>query len=64
MSQFPGEIAAASWDSVVFDLPDSDTLIRVPTLDPLRGTREHVGRILESSTEAAALVQALSDQTG
>lgn len=64
MNQFPGEIAAASWDSVVFDLPDSDTLIRVPTLDPLRGTREHVGRILESSSEAAALVQALSDHTG
>lgn len=64
MSRFPSEVAAASWDSVVFDLPDSDTLIRVPTLDPLRGTREHVGQIMDASPEASALVQALSGQTG
>src|SRR5665809_151927 len=43
LAQYPDEVAAASWDSVIFDLPGRDSLQRVPTLEPLRGTREHVG---------------------
>jgi hypothetical protein len=35
----PSHVAAASWDSVIFDLPGRDSLQRIPRIDPLRGTR-------------------------
>jgi proteasome accessory factor A len=62
MRRFPEQIAAASWDSVVFDLPDRDSLLRVPTLEPTRGTRDHVGAILERVVDASGLIDALTDQ--
>ena len=40
-------IAAASWDSVIFDLPGRESLQRVRTLEPLRGTKEHVGDLFD-----------------
>ncbi len=58
--RFGASVAAASWDSVIFDLPDRDPLVRVPTLDPLRGTREHVGALLDSASSAADLVRSLT----
>lgn len=61
MRRYADHVAAASWDSVVFDLPDRDTLLRVPTLEPTRGTREHVGDLLERSHDAAALIESLTD---
>ena len=61
MSQYPETVAAASWDSVVFDLPDRDTLLRVPTLEPTRGTKDHVGDLLDASTDASALIDALTE---
>lgn len=57
--RYGAQVAAASWDSVIFDLPGSDPLIRVPTLDPLRGTAEHVQDLLDSCTDARALVSRL-----
>jgi len=62
MRRFPEQIAAASWDSVVFDLPERDSLLRVPTLEPTRGTRDHVGDILERVIDASGLIDALTDQ--
>jgi proteasome accessory factor A len=53
------DIAAASWDSVIFDLPGRDALQRVPTLEPLRGTRAHVGELLDASPTASELLAAL-----
>lgn len=61
MSQYPETVAAASWDSVVFDLPERDTLLRVPTLEPTRGTKDHVGDLLDASTDASALIDALTE---
>ena len=58
--RFPDVIAAASWDSLVFDIPGLENLVRVPTPDPLRGTREHVGALLDSNPTAAELLEALS----
>ena len=58
--RFPESIAAASWDSVVFDLPGHETLLRVPTMDPMRGTRAHVQDVLDSAASANDLVAALS----
>ena len=44
LEKYPNEIAAASWDSVIFDVPGHASLQRVPMLEPLRGTRATVGR--------------------
>src|SRR5690348_11356122 len=47
LAKFPNEIAAASWDSVIFDV-GRESLQRVPTLEPLRGTKAHVGELLDT----------------
>ncbi|WP_338011635.1 depupylase/deamidase Dop [Streptomonospora alba] len=60
LAKYADSVAAASWDSVIFDLPGRDSLQRVPTLEPLRGTREHVGELLEQSATAADLVSVLT----
>jgi proteasome accessory factor A len=59
MRRFPDAIAAASWDSVVFDVPGHDSLLRVPTLEPLRGTRAHVGDLLAGSPDVSTLIERL-----
>ncbi|GAC56097.1 putative proteasome accessory factor [Gordonia hirsuta DSM 44140 = NBRC 16056] len=59
VSRFGADVAAASWDSVIFDLGE-DNLVRIPTLEPLRGTKELVGEVLERSQSAAELVAALA----
>jgi Pup amidohydrolase len=60
LEKFAGEVAAASWDSVIFDLPGRESLQRVPTIDPLRGSRTHVGELLDRSATAEALVAELT----
>jgi Pup amidohydrolase len=60
LAKYPDSIAAASWDSVIFDLPGHDSLQRVPTIDPTRGTRAHVGGLIDASDTALALFSALT----
>ncbi len=60
LRRYGEHVAAASWDSVIFDLPDRPALQRVPTLDPLRGTKAHVGDVLDRASSAADLVRMLS----
>jgi proteasome accessory factor A len=60
LTKFSRDVAAASWDSVVFDLPGHDSLQRVPTMEPLRGTREHVGQLLDDCDTATELVRTLT----
>ncbi len=59
LAQYPEEVAAASWDSVIFDV-GRESLQRVPTLEPLRGTKAHVGELLDRCTSARELVDTLS----
>ncbi|CAN5333776.1 depupylase/deamidase Dop [soil metagenome] len=59
LRRFGADIAAASWDSVIFDL-GGESLIRIPTLEPLRGTKAHVGALLDSVDSAAELVDQLT----
>ncbi|MDM7831021.1 depupylase/deamidase Dop [Cellulomonas edaphi] len=59
VARYGAEISAASWDSVVFDVPGAATLQRVPMRDPLRGTHAHVGALLAASPDAATLLAAL-----
>ena len=58
--RYGDDIVAASWDSVIFDLPERAALQRVPTLDPFRGTRAHVGELLDRTATGTELVQALT----
>jgi Pup amidohydrolase len=60
LAQYGEHVAAASWDSVIFDVPGQGSLQRVPTLDPYRGTSEHVGALLDSCPDAASLLRALA----
>src|SRR5215510_6304166 len=60
LAQYPQSIAAASWDSVIFDLPGRESLQRIPTLEPLRGSRDHVGALLDRSETAEDLLSALT----
>jgi proteasome accessory factor PafA2 len=54
--QFPGEVRAASWDSVVLDVPSLPSLRRIPLRDPWRGTEAHVGALLADCPDAATLL--------
>ncbi|MGZ8611337.1 MAG: depupylase/deamidase Dop [Actinomycetota bacterium] len=58
IEKFPDAIAAASWDSMIFDT-GGDALQRVPMREPLRGTREHVEDLLARSPDPATLVELL-----
>ncbi|MEY4137801.1 MAG: hypothetical protein RL205_1929 [Actinomycetota bacterium] len=62
--RYPESLVAASWDSVVFDVPGFEHLVRVPTLDPLRGTQDLVGDLLERSPSIEVLLAALSLEQG
>lgn len=59
LRRYGDAVAAASWDSVIFDIPGQDALQRVPTLEPIRGTRDHVGGLLDSARTAEELLEAL-----
>jgi proteasome accessory factor A len=59
LEQYAGEVAAASWDSVIFDV-GRESLQRVPTMEPLRGTKAHVGELLDTCETAAELVDRLT----
>ena len=58
IGKYPDAIAAASWDSLIFDV-GRDALQRVPTREPLRGTRQHVEDLLDRATDPATLIDLL-----
>ncbi len=58
LAKYPTQVSAASWDSLIFDV-GRETLQRVPTLEPLRGTKAHVGQLLDECDDALALVDRL-----
>ncbi len=60
LQKYPDSVAAASWDSVIFDIPGRESLQRVPTLEPLRGTKSHVGALFDRCETASELVTALT----
>ncbi|MCW2810301.1 MAG: Pup deamidase, partial [Friedmanniella sp.] len=55
MDKFGSSVVAASWDSVIFDVPGRSALQRVPLLDPLRGTRQQVGEMLDQCRSVSEL---------
>jgi proteasome accessory factor PafA2 len=58
LERWASSIAAANWDSLVFDL-GGDPLRRVPMMEPLRGTRAHVEELLGSVSSPAELLERL-----
>ncbi len=59
LAKYGREVAAASWDSVIFDLPGRQSLQRVPMLEPLRGGRDAVGDLIDGCATASELMLAL-----
>lgn len=60
LATFASSIAAASWDSVIFDLPGHESLQRVPTMEPRRGTQGHVGQLFEEAESASQFFRAIT----
>jgi Pup amidohydrolase len=58
IARYPQAIAAASWDSIIFDT-GRETLQRIPMREPLRGTRQHVEQLFADAPDAATLVDLL-----
>ena len=64
LDKYAANIAAASWDSVIFDVPGRKALQRVPMLEPERGTKAHVGAILDRSPDVTTLLRELDAAAG
>jgi proteasome accessory factor PafA2 len=58
LQKWSTSIAAANWDSLVFDL-GGDPLRRVPMMEPLRGTAAHVDTLLGECSTPAELLERL-----
>jgi proteasome accessory factor A len=58
LAKYPNEIVAANWDSIVFDV-GREPLRRVPMMEPLRGTADHVARLIDESDSAVELLERL-----
>jgi proteasome accessory factor A len=59
LAKFTADVAAASWDSVIFDV-GRESLQRVPMLEPTRGTKAHVDDLLARCDTAAQLVDEIT----
>lgn len=59
LKKWPRDVVAANWDSIVFDV-GSPRLRRVPMMEPLRGTRAHVGTLVDKSADPGELINRLS----
>jgi proteasome accessory factor A len=60
LAKFPEDVVAANWDSLVFDI-GHDPLRRVPMMEPLRGTAEHVATLIDTSDTARELLDRLGE---
>jgi Pup amidohydrolase len=58
LRRFPDQVVAAGWDSLIFDV-GREALQRVPMMEPGRGTRAHVGDLLDRVGSTRELLEAL-----
>jgi Pup amidohydrolase len=58
-ASLPDQIVAAGWDALIFDT-GGDALQRVPMMEPGRGTRAHVGELLDEVDSAEQLLAVLT----
>ena len=59
LQKFRHDVVAANWDSMVFDVGHGP-LRRIPMMEPLRGTREIVGDLIDGCDTAAKLIERLT----
>jgi len=59
LAQYGSEVVAASWDSVIFDV-GRESLVRVPMMEPERGTKAHVGALFDRCPSAKDLLEAIT----
>jgi proteasome accessory factor PafA2 len=59
MEKYGSAVVAASWDSVIFDVPGKPALQRLPLLDPLKGTKAQVGAVIDGSADVVELFENL-----
>ncbi len=59
LAEYSSEVVAASWDSVIFDV-GRESLVRVPMMEPERGTKAHVGALFDRCESAKDLLEALT----
>ena len=60
LERFRDEIVAAGWDALIFDVGTSEALQRVPMMEPGRGTKAHVGDLLDEVDSATELLERLT----
>jgi proteasome accessory factor PafA2 len=59
LRKFGSAVVAASWDSVIFDV-GRESLVRVPMMEPTRGTAAHVKDLLDRCDTAEQLIDAIT----
>jgi len=59
LSRWSDSVVAANWDSMILDV-GSEPLRRIPMMEPLKGTREHVEQLFEECASPAELVARLA----
>ena len=60
LGKYGDAVVAANWDSLVFDV-GGPALQRVAMMEPLKGTARHVGRLIDESDTAEALLARLEN---
>jgi len=63
LKRWPESIVAANWDSLVFDVGE-ESLVRVPMMEPLRGTRELTESLFNECSTPAELISRLNSMSG
>lgn len=58
VGRFGDSVVAANWESLILDVGEA-ALVRVPMMEPLRGSRERVADLIDRSATAADLIRAL-----
>jgi len=59
LSRWSDAVVAANWDSMILDV-GSEPLRRIPMMEPLKGTREHVEQLFRECASPAELVARLA----
>lgn len=63
VSRYSANVASASWDSIVFELPGRRRLQRIQTLEPCRGTRTLTEHLFEAADDVEHFVALLLGDT-
>ena len=60
LQKWPENVIVANWDSIVFDTGDQN-LHRVPMMEPLKGSAQHVGDLIDNCETVIELIESISE---